>query len=118
MAKPDQITSRDYSGPDRRDTDRRDSHGNGNGWTSLTAWGRFIGYVGVPAAIAGWLVYILGNNVPQIAQQQTVIIQQQAMLARQNDELKARLEQLIRIAQWHCYLVARTDDGRRDCYNK
>jgi len=116
MAKQTQIDSGNYTGPERRINGN--GNGNGNGWTSLSAWGRFIGYVGVPAAIAGFLVYILGTNVPQIVLQQTVIIKQQETLAKQNDELKAMMGQLIRIAQWHCYLVARTDDGRRDCYNK
>ena len=108
---PRYVATPTYTGVERR-------NGNGNGWTSLRAWAQAIGVVGIPGAIAIFLVYIGATQIPTLVRQLDVAI----MEIRQNGilmrESHVRIEQLVRIAQKACMNAAKDDLSRQNCFDK
>lgn len=101
-----------YSGPERR-------NGIGNGdWTSLKAWANAIGIIGIPGAIAIYLVYIGATEMPKL-----VVNSSQAIVEIQKtrDTLRDHIVQtdiLIRAIERTCVGVAKDSDARARCLDK
>ena len=94
-------------------------NGNSNGsWTSLKAWSQAIGIIGIPGAIAIFLVYVGATEIPKIARQQeqlhTAVQDNRARLA----ELAAIADDLTRHMQRICSNTAKDDDARQRCFDK
>lgn len=101
----------DYDGPERRlDT---------NGWgTGLPIWVRAIALVGIPGAIAFFLVYIGAQTIPRM--QENLIVQQQQILKMQ-DLISQHIQQqeaLYRLMQRFCANAGRTQDEKDRCYDR
>ena len=100
-----------YTGAERR-------HANGNGWTSLRGWAQAIGIVGIPGAIAIFLVYIGAATIPTLVRQLEVVlteIRQNGQLIRESN---AHGERLLRLAQKSCVNAAKDDQARQNCFDQ
>jgi len=100
------------------DIDKR----NGNGrelrdWTSLRAWSQAIGIIGIPGAIAIFLVYIGATEIPRMTRQQELLLQEIKTTQSKIDELSALMRVSIRIAQSTCLNSARDDNARQRCFD-
>ena len=101
----------DYHGPDRR--------GNGDGWVSgVPTWARAIAVVGIPGAIAIFLVWVGANEIPKIAQQTQrnydAILRTQELVLQHSDQSAAMFRMLQRI----CSNTAKSEVDRDRCFDK
>ena len=91
---------------------------NGRDWTSLRSWSQAIGIIGIPGAIAIFLVYVGATEIPKIARQQeqlqTAVNDNRARLA----ELNVIADDLMRHLQRICSNTAKDDDARQRCFDK
>ena len=109
-----------FGGPDRRSAGpRRADNGNGNGngsWTSLKAWSTAIGVVGIPGAIAIFLVYLGGTRVPELERKiQSLEITSNRIVENQ-DKILTRIETMIRVSFRACSNAAKDDASRQRCF--
>lgn len=99
------IISPDYNGEDRRSGD-------------LPWWVRSIAIIGIPGAIAIFLVWVGSQEVPKIKAQgsetQAVALTNQKMI----DELKKKQDAMFRMLQRICSNTARTEYDRQRCFDE
>lgn len=112
---PRDVNVTNYAGPDRREHARNGS--NGRDWTSLRAWAQAIGVVGIPGAIALWLVYMGSTEIPKLIKGQAEIITEIRLQRQETAELKIQTNALIRVARIACANAAKDDNARSNCYN-
>ena len=90
--------------------------GNGE-WTSLKAWANAIGVVGIPGAIALFVVYLGATQLPKLVTAvETAIVE----VRRTQDlirEHSMQTDKLIWVARQTCWNAAKDDDARRKCYD-
>jgi hypothetical protein len=94
-------------------------NGNGNPFAGMTPWMRFIAFIGVPAAIALFLVYRLdGRSALELAQisaelraHATVSSAAVATLDEHRDETRT----LIALMRQICVNTSKSDQQRREC---
>lgn len=86
-------------------------------WTSLKAWSQAIGIIGIPGAIAFWLVYTLSTELPRISRQQEVIIAESQQLRIAVTQLTQVVNGLSRTARQACYNAAKDDNARQRCFD-
>lgn len=102
-----------YTGPERR-------NGNGsNEWTSLSAWAKAIGIVGIPGAIAIFLVYAGAQTLPQISKTLEVLVTEVRQLEKLQSENIELSKRIIRISERTCSNAAGKDDNARQrCFDQ
>ncbi len=95
------------------------ANGRFNGWTNgLPIWARAITIIGVPSAIAIFLVWVGANDLPKIHLQ----VAQNALDIQRNTELLRELKNqnyiiqrsLVRI----CSNTAKSHDERQKCFDE
>lgn len=101
----------DYKGPDRR---------NGNdGWiAAVPVWARAIAVVGIPGAIAIFLVWVGANEIPKIARQTAV---NHDAIMRVEDMLREHHAHdigMYRVFQRICSNTARNEIERQRCFDQ
>lgn len=100
-----------YDGPERRS-------GNGNGNDRVTIWARAIAVVGIPGAIAIFLVWIGANEIPKITARTEATYQQTLANRDLLRELNAKQDEQLRLMRWICAGVQQIQDDRRQCFEK
>lgn len=116
------IDEQDYRGPDRRhgsrrNGDRRRDDSNG-GWTSLKAWANAVGIVGIPGAIAIFLVYMGATEIPRMIR---IVESVHAQTLQNRDLIREQMEQtdmLVRVVQRTCSNAAKDESSRQRCFDK
>ena len=111
-----------YTGTDRRHNGRDRRHGNsqnsGRDWTSLKAWAQAIGFVGIPGAIALFVVYIGATEIPKITRQQELhSVKLEQSLAR-GAYLIELTTTILRTTQRACSNAAKDEPARQKCFDK
>ena len=84
--------------------------------TGIPSWARAIAIIGIPGAIALWLVWIGGNTLPAL---QREIIVMNGQIAHTNELLnqsKADSQELYRLMQRVCAAASRSEDVRNSCF--
>ena len=105
---------------------RHDSSGNGSGngngsnpFAGMSPWMRFIAFIGVPAAIALFLVYRLdGRSAQELAQISADLRSHsaiQSVMATELADQKAETRTLIVLMRQICVNTSKTDQQRREC---
>lgn len=77
---------------------------------------RAVTYLGVPAAIALWLVYVGAAELPRIRILSETNAQQLATLQQQQREHERTDQEIRRLLQRVCSNTARTADDRERCF--
>jgi hypothetical protein len=94
-------------------------NGNGNPFAGMTPWMRFIAFIGVPAAIALFLVYRLdGRSALELAQISAELRAHATVSATAIvtfDEHRAETRTLITLMRQICVNTSKTDQQRREC---
>lgn len=120
------VDRRNVSEIDKRppDLERRTSYpmnvnGNGNGVTHLLPiWMRAIATLGVPSAIAIFLVWVGSNEVPKIQRQTQVNTEALVQLQEHTRQIQETNAAIYRMLQRLCSNTAKTDDERSRCFEK
>jgi hypothetical protein len=94
-------------------------NGNGNPFAGMTPWMRFIAFIGVPAAIALFLVYRLdGRSAQELAQisadlraHSTISAATASVMEDHRDETRL----LIALMRQICVNTSKSDVQRREC---
>jgi hypothetical protein len=97
-----------YHGPERRSHDE----------SPLPIWLKTIVALGVPGAIAVYLVWVGSNELPRLNRQALLTHEE---VVRLKDSSREQLEQLrtnYRMLQRLCANTAKTDDERQRCFDK
>lgn len=93
--------------------------GNGNPFAGMSPWMRFIAFIGVPAAIALYLVYRLdGRSAQELAGISAELRAHQAVssvMATEIADHKSETKTLIALMRAICVNTARSDQQRREC---
>ena len=99
------------------DSDRPSTNGNGNGWTSLKAWSTAIGVVGIPGAIALFLVYDGSTRRAELERQFQAIIIKQDQTIQNQEALRLKMDTMIRVSLRACSNTARDEEARARCFD-
>jgi hypothetical protein len=98
---------------------RTGSNGNGNPFAGMSPWMRFIAFIGVPAAIALYLVYRLdGRSAQELAGISADLRAHQAVsgvMATEIADHKAETRTLIVLMRQICVNTSKNDQQRREC---
>jgi hypothetical protein len=98
---------------------RTGSNGNGNPFAGMSPWMRFIAFIGVPAAIALFLVYRLdGRSADEIAGISSELRAHTAAANYSAAELtdhRSETKTLIALMRAICVNTSKTDQQRREC---
>lgn len=90
-----------------------------NGHTAtVKAWAQAIGIIGIPGAIAGYLVYMGSTELPRISRQNDTIIAEVRQSRERTEQLIDLTNTLIRVAQRSCSNAARDDNARQRCFDR
>jgi hypothetical protein len=99
-----------------------DNNGNGNGsnpFAGMSPWMRFIAFIGVPAAIALFLVYRLdGRSAQELAGISAELRAHQAVstvMATEIADHKQETKTLIVLMRQICVNTSKNDQQRREC---
>jgi hypothetical protein len=107
---PPPIRRDDDEGPDRRQ--------NGDWMASLPIWSRAVAVVGIPGAIAIFLVWVGAQELPKIKQQTQLTLE----AVNRTNELLAEhardTSEVARMLQRICSNTARNDEERARCFDK
>jgi len=105
---------RHYDGPERRTEAPSDS----GAFAGLPLWARVIAMVGIPGAIAFFLVWVGAQSLPTIQADLTAYrheAEQQHQLFVQS---LAQQAETYRLLQRICSNVSKTDEERQRCFDK
>jgi hypothetical protein len=105
-----------YDGPERRT----------NGWDSgntllggLPGWAKAIAVIGIPGAIAFFLVWMNGRSLPEMQLELTVLGQQNTQIQQLLSEHNRQAEKLQGIMQQVCANTAGKDPLKEQlCFNR
>ena len=100
-----------YQGPERR-------HWDGSELSQLPVWMRAIAIIGIPGAIATYLVWVGSNELPKINRQQEVIAQEVTRVREVLDEQTEAAAAMYRMVQRLCSNAARNDSDRAKCFDR
>lgn len=109
------IRERDYDGEERRGESRREVDGM---IASLPTWAKFVGVVGVPGAIALYLVYVFAAALPAMQSSIQAQAEQQRILTSQIAEHMRQMESQIRLGRYICSNTAKTETERQRCFDQ
>jgi len=93
-------------------------NGGGSDWSSLKSWAQAIGFVGIPGAIAVYVVLVGSQWLPDIVREQQATRQEMKQTREQVSELVALTNSLIRISQRACSNAAKDDHARQRCFDQ
>jgi len=103
-----------YDGPERRSRPPADP----SPFAGLPQWARVIAMVGIPGAIALFLVWVGSQSLPEI-KTELIAYRVEAERVRTTMQTQAtQEEQIYRILQRICSEVAKTDEGRARCFDR
>lgn len=103
-----------YEGPERRQYE-----GNGsNPFAGLPLWARVVGMVGIPGAIAFFLVWTGANLMPKLQAEMQAMRLESERTRLMYQEKSERIEQTFRLLQRICSSVAKTDEERQRCFDR
>ena len=105
---------RRYEGPERRQ--HLDSHGGA--FAGLPIWARILATVGIPGAIAFFLVWIGAQTLPAIQAELTSYRTQVERNHQLYQQQATQAEQTYRLLQRICSNVAKTDEERQRCFDR
>jgi hypothetical protein len=108
------VETSSYYGVDRRTT----ASNNRGDWTSLKAWAQAIGIVGIPGAIAIFLVYVGAQQIPALVRGLDVVTLEVRKNGEALREHQASIQSLVRIAQKACMNAAKDDSARQNCFDR
>lgn len=108
-----------YEGPERRSHERYsdDDYRNGSPFSGLPLWSRVVAMVGIPGAIAIFLVWTGASVLPKMhaEMQATRIENERARLMY--EEKSQQIERTFRLLQRICSSVAKSEDERQRCFD-
>lgn len=84
----------------------------------MPVWVRAAAVVGIPGAIAFFLVWIGGNTIPRMQQELSLLQQQHALLAQAEQQREQRAEDLFRLMQRICANTAHDSQERQRCFDR
>lgn len=88
-------------------------------WLSgVPAWVKAIALVGIPGAIAIFLVYLLATQLPQIAERQAAIEKESDLERQTLSDQVAKTEQVYRLLQRICSNTSKSDEDRQRCFDR
>ena len=93
-------------------------NGSGNGLGGLPPWIRAVAIVGIPGAIAVFLVWMGAKEVPRISAQ---VVANSANIQAVKDQQAKQIdhdEEMYRMLQRICSNTAKTEDDRARCFDK
>lgn len=106
---------RAYDGPERRDY----PNGNGNGLLNgLPGWAKVVAVIGIPGALAFFLVWMNAQTLPSMQEQ---LIRQGEQAKRTQDmilEHGRQSEDLLRLMQRICANTAKDDTREQRCFDR
>jgi hypothetical protein len=88
---------------------------NGNG---LPAWVRAVGFIGIPGAIALFLVYTTTAEVPALTREVHTNSARLQVVQQQHAEMNDKLDSLYRMLQRICSNTASTAEERTRCFDR
>lgn len=91
---------------------------DGSTLAGLPAWVRAVAIIGVPSAIALFLVWMGATEIPRIRQIAEANRVNDEQILRNQAAILSSEEQLLRVTQRVCSQTARTDDERTRCFDK
>ncbi len=95
-----------------------DGNGNRGDWTSLKAWANAIGIVGIPGAIAVFVVYMGATELPKLVKATEQAVVETRAMREVLEEQRDVLERLIRMTQRTCNNAAGKDENARQrCFD-
>jgi hypothetical protein len=94
-----------------------DTNGNG-GLGGLPPWLRGIAVVGIPGAIALFLVWMGAKEIPRIVGLATSIEAKVNALLEHQRDMDERQAETFRLMQRICSNAAKTEDDRARCFDK
>lgn len=103
--------SRTYDGEERR------VHEDGF-LSGIPPWVRAIAVVGIPGAIALWVVWIGSNTLPALQKEMTIMNVQVAHTNELLQQNQQKSESLYLMMQRVCSAAARTDEARAACFER
>jgi len=90
-----------------------------NGHTGvIKAWTQAIAIIGIPGAIAVYLVYMGSTELPNIRRQNETIIQEMRQTRERTEELIKLTNVMISIGQRICWNAAKDDNARQRCFDR
>lgn len=84
----------------------------------LPVWVRAVAVVGIPGAIAFFLVWIGANTIPKMQQEITILQQQHALMQQLESQRDQRAEDLYRLMQRICANTAKDNQERQRCFDR
>lgn len=110
----------------REVADRETGNGNWSPFVGLPAWSRFVGVIGIPSAVALFLVWRLdgrqteldSRQATQLASLSSQVASQTLILStvqRASDDAIAEQRRLTSLMRQVCLNTARTDAQRLEC---
>lgn len=121
---PDDFKDADHHGPwsgvERRGFDERRGYEErqSQSWMeAIPPWARFITIVGIPGAIALFLVWMMAKDVPQATRQLEAIITEQKYTRDRDAERAVKQDQMFRLLQRICTNTAKSDTERQRCFD-
>lgn len=107
--------ARHYDGLERRN----DGNGNGMLLAGLPGWAKAVAVIGIPGAIAFFLVWMNGRSLPIMQQEIIVIGQQNIQIQQLLIEHNRQAERLQGIMQQVCANTAGKDSLKEQlCFNR
>lgn len=98
--------------------ERRGGYDERTSWMeAIPPWARFITIVGIPGAIALFLVWMMAKDVPQAARQLEAVIQEQRYTRERDAERAVKQDQMFRLLQRICTNTAKSDTERQRCFD-
>lgn len=111
-----------YDGPERRNYDRYPTDGsNGNGNNplgGLPLWSRVVAMVGIPGAIAFFLVWTGANILPKLQAELQAMRLESERARLMYEEKSERIDQAFRLLQRICSSVAKSEEERQRCFDR
>ncbi len=111
------VADNEFNGDERREYERRAAAGV-DWFHGLPSWARIIFVIGVPSAIAVFLVYVGSKNIPQIMIELAVIQNSERANHILLTDIKSQNEAMYRMLQRTCYNTAKTESDRSKCFDR
>lgn len=100
-----------YEGPERRNYDE--------GWLNgLPNWAKIIGIIGIPGAIAIFLVWMIANELPELVAHANANSNSIAELNRKIQEQQVQADITFRLLQRICSNTAKTEFEKQRCFDQ
>jgi len=84
----------------------------------MPVWVRAAAVVGIPGAIAFFLVWIGANTIPKMQQELVILQQQHALMQQIEQQREQRAEDLYRLMQRICANTAKDSQERARCFDR